>query len=270
MNPIILLAVGGVALMAMRKKKSEPVVGGDCASWGPSNYVDGEMAGHWVAAPEGDPRHCVLECMAGFVPNADGTACVRPDDAGVQDHIVEEGIIDSAGGVDYSYRIWRMFSATAPFVGEILLDAVWTSGPMAETQTEVQDGLQQMVDSLDLPDVGFHGVPTDPCAGEFAGPFLAMGYDEIQGVWAPFPNEPQFDNTMQPERLWCVVSFLENGLSMNEGRVLDVQGNVIYFTGSEPDPNIAASKALWVSLYGPAEPRPWPETGGPLSLDPGP
>jgi len=273
MNPIVLLALGGVALMAMRKKKPEPSVGEDCASWGPSNHVDGEMAGHWVAAPAGDPRHCVLECMPGFIPNADETACVRPDDAGVQDHIVEEGIIGSLGGVEYSYRIWRMFSAAAPFVGEILLDAVWTSGPMAQTQTEVQDGLQQMVDSLDVEEASFHGqaVPTDPCAGEFAGPFLAMGYDEIQGVWAPFPNEPQFDNTFQPERRWCVVSYLENGLAMNEGRVMDDQG-IIYATGSEPDPNVAASKALWVSLYGPAEPRPWPETGGPLvfDMDPGP
>lgn len=270
MNPIVLLALGGVALMAMRKKpkgNGVEAVGGDCASMGPF-YHEGKISGWLVDDGQGG---CVVQCEPGYVLNADGTACVLPDDAGVQDHIVEEGIIGSLGGVEYSYRIWRMFSAAAPFVGEILLDAVWTSGPMAETQTEVQDGLQQMVDSLDVEEAGFHGAPAGPCAGEFAGPFLAMGYDQIQEVWAPFPNEPQFDNTVQPERHWCVVSFLENGLPMNEGRVMDDQG-IIYATGSEPDPNVAASKALWVSLYGPAEPRPWPEGGAPLAfdVDPGP
>jgi hypothetical protein len=151
-----------------------------------------------------------------------------------------------------------MFTIASPYLGEILLDAVWTSGPMGESEAEVRDGLQYLVDSLDVEHgLSFDPLVADPCAGEIAGPFTAVGYDPAQEAWVPFPNEPQFDNTIQPERRWCVVGLVQDNLPFYEGRVLDVQGSVLWATGPESDPNIAASKALWVSIEGPAD-FPWP------------
>lgn len=261
MNPLVLLALGGVALMALRKKpKAENggrpnggVVGDDCDSWGPV-YHNGAVAGSWVDDGLGG---CILNCREGYVLGPNGDTCVPAEQA---DYIVEEGIIDSAGGVDYAYRIWRMYSVAMPYVGEILLDDVWTSGPMGQSQDEVGDALQVMVDSLDEPETGFDVHPaTDPCDGGLPGPFNAMVYDENMGGWVGIVEDlVPGQYPMEAGRDWCVVE-IQPGLY--EGRVVDAQTRQVIFKGSDSDPHIAASMAAFAVLQ-PGGPFPWPPQVG--------
>lgn len=233
MNPIILLALGGVALMAMTKKKPPTTTNGN-----------GEPSGNDEVAPE------------------NGLPDVVEDD-----HLVEEATVVSAGGVEYEGRIWRVYEAEYDYLGELYVPMeepgtmAWIGGPMADDLPTVRAGLQEMADSFDMEGTQFEQV--DPCAHALPGPFQAVGYDPAQQVWVPFPSGGTFMDTDQPQtgRYWCVVSYVEGGLSYLEGRVTDEQGNLLYVTGPETDPHIAASKAGYVALQGTGD-LPWPVTGG--------
>jgi hypothetical protein len=223
MNPLILLALGGVALMAMTGKKR-------------NGAKEEEDAGP---------------------PLPD----VEPDD-----QIVEEGAVESAMGLVYESRIWRVYEAAADYMGELFLEEedAWVSGPMADDLPTVRAGLQEMANSFD-PEMGdpLHWEPEEPCANALPGPYQAMGFDPVAGEWQPFPGGGMFTAYDQPQTgmRWCVVSYVEGGLSYLEGRVTDEQGNLIYATGPETDPNVAASKAGYVALQGLGD-LPWPQTGG--------
>lgn len=237
MNPLVLLALGGVALLALTKKKpTEP----------PANGENGEPP------PPDEPL---------------------PDVEEEDDHIVEEAMVESAGGIEYEARIWRIYEANTDYIGELFVfpppegenvyPGEWVGGPMADDLATVRAGLQEMADSFDLlPEGGIQEEPIDVCLNALPGPFQAVGYDEAQQAWVPYPSGAEFMHTDQPQTgmYWCVVSFVEGGLSQLEGRVTDAEGTMIYVTGPETDANVAASKAAYVSLQG-TDDLPWPQTG---------
>jgi hypothetical protein len=229
MNPLVLLAIGGVAILAMSGKKKR------------EGAAEGESAGN------GNGEN--------------GLPGVEDQD----DYIAEEATVESAGGIVYEARIWRTYEAAADYLGELLVDDEWVGGPMADDVPTVRAGLQEMADSFDVEEGGgasFDQFETDPCEGSFDGPFLAMGYNDQDG-WQPLGGEiSASQNQPVSDRVWCVVPVVYQGYGMFEGRVVDAQTReVVFKTGPQDNADIAASKA-WYGAVNPGGPYPWPGEGG--------
>jgi hypothetical protein len=224
MNPLVLIGLGVAVLALTRKKRTEP-------------------------QPD--------------LPDVDEPVDEPVPEPTLENHVVEEGEVQSVGGARYAARVWRIYDAPTQYLGELLLDPEgWTSGPGADTIADVWSGLQVMADSFDHPEGGLLGQPVEACEDPLPGPFAAMGYDPAQQAWVPFPGGGQFTHEDQPQTgfYWCVVGVVVGGPVAGfvhvEGRVTDAEGNLIYATGPEADVNVAASKAAYVALKG-AHDLPW-------------
>jgi len=256
-NPVLIaMAVGAaIAVATTRRKKNgngngngDGPPGSTCASWGPI-YHDGGLAGTWVADGQGG---CRPECAEGFQVSEVGTTCVP-----VGDHIVDEGEITSEGGIAYDYRIWFIEGQMAgPYVGELLIDDVWTSGPMGPDAEAVAAELENFADSMDN-QMGFDtgpGVVACTLGPQIPGPFDWFAYNEAAEQWEAINDVLDPAQVYEPGRGFCVMEHPEQPGTF----VSHVYGanNEVLVEFAHPDPNIAASMAYY-GIYNPAGPFPW-------------
>lgn len=251
-NPLILLLAAGAAAMAFgRKKKSTgngegAPPGSDCASLGPI-YVNNVLAGSWVSDGKGG---CIPECAAGYQVSDDGTTCVP-----VGDHVVDEGEITSDGGETYDYRIWFIDGQVGgPYVGELLIDDVWTSGPMGPDAQIVATELEVLADSLDAQEPEFQPGPVACVGNVIEGPFDWYTYNEAAEQWDPVNDVLDPAQVYEPGRGFCVIEHPEQPGTFI-AQVYD-DNNQVMVEFMHPDPSIAASMAYY-GIYNPAGPFPW-------------
>jgi hypothetical protein len=263
LNPLILLIAAGAAAMAFGRKGKNgkgPITGGTCASASPT-YHEGKLSGLLVDDGHGG---CILQCQSGYELSPDGMACVPVGEAA---HVVDEGEITSDGGEVYAYRIWFIDGQVAgPYVGELLIDDVWTSGSMGPDAQEVAAGLEVFADSLD--DAVPAGLQTNvACVGSvIEGPFDWYTYNEVSEQWeAQLPDvnmEPLMLDPAQvyePGRGFCVIEHPEQPGSFI-AQVYDANSQVmVEFV--HPDPSVAASMAYY-GIFNPSGPFPWVPVGG--------
>ncbi len=213
MNPLVLLGLGAVALVALGRGRSKK----------------GKTGNGQLPPPNG---------------NGNGQ---EP-----QDQIVDEGEIESEGGSTYQYRVWQTAQGTTKYVGELLLEGNWTSGPMANTLEEVLGALEEMADSMDSEAQFQPGLGA--CAEAEAGPFDWYAYDEDVNQWQPIGDQLDPLESIKEGRVWCVLPDDEGGYF---SRVLDEEtGDIVFESSTVSDPNIAASMAYY-GIFNPQGPFPW-------------
>jgi len=250
-NPVILLVAAGAAVMVLGRKKKNggegPPVGEDCLSLGPI-YVNNVLAGTWVSDGQGG---CIAECAAGYQVSEDGATCVP-----VGDHIVDEGEITSEGGEEYDYRIWFIDGQVGgPYIGELLIDDVWTSGPMGPDAQIVAAALEVFADSLDVGEPGFQpGNVACTLGPPIQGPFDWYAYNDAADQWEPINDVLDPAQVYEPGRGFCVMEDPEQPGTF----VAQVYGaqNEVLVEFAHPDPSVAASMAYY-GIYNPSGPFPW-------------
>ena len=142
----------------------------------------------------------------------------------------------------YQYRVWSTPSGTAKYVGELLLDGNWTSGPMSNSMEEVLTALEEMADSMD-PETQFQPA-AGACDDAEPGPFDWLAYSEATEQWESIDDTLDPLEVMEPGRRWCVLP--DDDLGGYFSRVIDEDsGEVIFESSTVSDPNIAASMAYY-------------------------
>ncbi len=251
-SPVFLLVAAGAAVMAFGRKKKggelpPPPVGSACESLGPI-YVNNVFAGSWVSDGQGG---CIAECAAGYQVSEDGTTCVP-----VGDHIVDEGEITSEGGEEYAYRIWFIDGQVGgPYVGELLIDDVWTSGPVGPDAQIVATELEVLADSMDGQEPKFDtGLVACTLGPPIEGPFDWHFYDELEEQWDPIGDLLDPSQVYEPGRGFCVMEDPEQPGTF----VAQVYGaqNEVLVEFAHPDPSVAASMAYY-GIFNPSGPFPW-------------
>ena len=219
-NPVLLLVAAGAAVMAFGRKKK----GG---------------------STEGN-----LKCATGSQLSDDGATCIPSGD-----HIVDEGEITSEGGETYDYRIWFIDGQVAgPYVGELLIDGVWSSGPMGPDAQVVANELGVFADSLDGEDTTFQA-QAEACDGDIVdGPFAQHTYNQAADQWEPSGDFLDPAQVYEPGRGFCVIENPED----EETFIAQVYdgANHVMAEFIDQDSDIAASMAYY-GLYNPNGPFPW-------------
>ena len=216
MNPLALLVLGGVALMALTSKKKPTGTG-----------------------------------------NGNGNGPALPD-AQQDDHVMEEGVVMSAGGIEYKSQIWRLYDNQFDYLGELMVESEWVPGPIGLDLPLVRAGLQEMADSFDST-IGFDPQVADPCEGAIDGVFNEQAF--AGGNWGPTGMGITPDLSPQPYT-WCVVQVWTDagpGTFGYEGRLVHLDTReVIFRSAPQAIADIAASMAAYAASN-PFGPFPWVE-----------
>jgi len=204
-------------------------------------------------------------------PTGNGAADDSLPDADRDDEVVEEGIVTSAGGVEYASQIWRLYDHQFEYLGELKVGPDWVPGPMGLDLPLVRGGLQELADSFDAEGTSFDP-QTDPCAGAIEGVFSEQAF--AGGNWGPTGLGLTPDLAPLPYT-WCVVeTWIDttppagppSGTFGYEGRVVHLETReLIYSTAPQAIADIAASMAHYAS-HNPFGPFPWADPHGGFGL----
>jgi len=196
-------------------------------------------------------------------PTGNGADDALPD-AEKDDYVAEEGSVVSAGGIEYTSRIWRLYeNENGDYLGELSVDAEWMAGPLGYDLPAVRGGLQEMADSLDA-QVGFDPQTSDPCAGAIEGMFTEQAF--AAGTWSPTGLGITPDLAPEPYT-WCVRAIMSAGDIVGyEGRMVHKDTReILFITAPQAIADIAASQAAYAAHH-PFGPFPWVDVGGGFGL----